>query len=712
MGTLFEELKRRKVFRVALTYIVAAWLLVQVADTVMPALQMPDWTVAFVTVLFGLGFPIALILAWAYEVTPEGVKPDSASVAPTTPQPGLDRLLLLATFVLVLAVAAYQLFQNLGSSQAPVTPVAINTASTMRTELSLPADLSFYQNGMMDLSPDGSALVFSAEPKGNRPDSDWGLWVRYFDRLQPERLEGTGLVEDSFSARFVTFSPDGQYIGFKRGSSIFAMRFPNGTLQEVVKEASAGPIAWGKNGEIYSFDLDGNLMKVFPGSLTKETVIEATALQDHALYGGVNAVFPEGTGAIIGAPQPDGGRAIANFETGAITEIPDAHPANQSFHFINTGHMLYLNSSLQLVAAGFDFDTLTLKDDRIVLEENIAPLWDAFSLSQNGTLVYAGTDGIDFRERLVELLWVDRRGITSPVDPNWIIPIDRSSEGTGWSLSPDGTQLAFGSRGDIWVKRLPDGPEQRLTIYGGLDSVSEARHPMWTPDGDSIIYSQSFSAAEDFQSIWRTRADGSGDPVQLLSADEGLLQTELSPDSQWLLYRISTFNVDAAGRDIFAINLADDTEPVPLVASEEFAEHAPTISPDGRWLAYSSDRNGRDEIYVRRFPDVDAGRWQVSTDSGIHPEWSSDGSELFYVDADRQMIAASISSADEFEVLERTTLFMLPADTVMRRYDNFYDVSADNQRFLIARYVDSLPEKLNVISNYLDTIRQRLTSGK
>jgi hypothetical protein len=79
MGKLLEELKRRKVFRVAAVYAVVAWLLIQVADTVLPALQMPDWTVSFVTILFILGFPIAVILAWAYEVTPEGIKPDSAN---------------------------------------------------------------------------------------------------------------------------------------------------------------------------------------------------------------------------------------------------------------------------------------------------------------------------------------------------------------------------------------------------------------------------------------------------------------------------------------------------------------------------------------------------------------------------------------------------------------------------------------------------------
>lgn len=108
MGKLFEELKRRKVFRVAAVYAVVAWVLIQVADTVLPALQMPDWTVSFVTVLFILGFPIAIILAWAYESTPTGIKPDTivqaANGMPATSAQKVNYIIL----AIVLLVAGIQ----------------------------------------------------------------------------------------------------------------------------------------------------------------------------------------------------------------------------------------------------------------------------------------------------------------------------------------------------------------------------------------------------------------------------------------------------------------------------------------------------------------------------------------------------------------------------------------------------------------------------
>ena len=118
MGSLFQEIQRRKVFRVAAVYAVVAWVLIQVADTVLPALQLPDWTVTFITVFFILGFPIAVILAWAYDVTPEGIKSDSGRHTAPVDTSSSDHKLIYATFSLVLLVAGFQISEQFLSGDA------------------------------------------------------------------------------------------------------------------------------------------------------------------------------------------------------------------------------------------------------------------------------------------------------------------------------------------------------------------------------------------------------------------------------------------------------------------------------------------------------------------------------------------------------------------------------------------------------------------
>ncbi|HJO10605.1 MAG: hypothetical protein QGG67_05070 [Gammaproteobacteria bacterium] len=170
MGNLFQELKRRKVFRVAVAYAVVAWVLIQISGEVLPALQMPEWTVSFVTVLLLLGFPLALLLGWAYEITPQGVRADSAppsQSATTTPS---DRKLIYATFGLVLLVAGFQISDRfLTGEPTSLSPVdgepTLSTVEVTRTNLNMGLSSSeFYSslNTGIDITPDGRAVIVSS----------------------------------------------------------------------------------------------------------------------------------------------------------------------------------------------------------------------------------------------------------------------------------------------------------------------------------------------------------------------------------------------------------------------------------------------------------------------------------------------------------------------------------------------------------------------
>ena len=153
---------------------------------------------------------------------------------------------------------------------------------------------------------------------------------------------------------------------------------------------------------------------------------------------------------------------------------------------------------------------------------------------------------------------------------------------------------------DIWIKQLDRGPLSRLTFEEFLKY-----RPTWSPDGRSVAYIA--DPGNNNASLYRKRADGSGDAERLLASDKSLAEALWSHDGQWLVARTTV-----PTRDIFAFRPGVDTSLMPVVASPKFDERAPSLSPDGLWIAYQSDETGKSEIYVRPFPKADEGRWQIS----------------------------------------------------------------------------------------------------
>jgi len=177
--------------------------------------------------------------------------------------------------------------------------------------------------------------------------------------------------------------------------------------------------------------------------------------------------------------------------------------------------------------------------------------------------------------------------------------------------------------------------------------------------------------------------------------------------------RVGGYQLATGGRDIVAYHMVEDTAEIPIVASE-YDEIAPKPSPDGRWLAYASQETGDWEIYVRPFPDVEEGRWTVSRGGGLGPRWAHSGRELFYVSADREMMVASVDTSGGFRVLGRERLFEIPPSFTFDNLSTSYDVSPDDQRFIMVRTVQSeVTEEgfqLILVENWLEEVK-RLVAG-
>jgi Tol biopolymer transport system component len=298
-----------------------------------------------------------------------------------------------------------------------------------------------------------------------------------------------------------------------------------------------------------------------------------------------------------------------------------------------------------------------------------------YAVSASGTLIYhaAGEAGSDTGGS--EPVWVSRSGEATSIDPSWRVNV--SVTGSGLRISPDGRSVAVmrnvDGNDDIWIMRLPDGPLERLTS----DELPESS-PSWSPDGQVVTYERIGSG------LWQSRADGTGSP-RLLLAYDGAYQARTSPDGEWIVFRTLSGSSQGATEDILGFRPGVDTVAVPLVASPEFSEMSPTFSPDGRWLAYTSDRSGTREVYVSPFPDVESARVTVSRNGGFGPQWAHSGRELFYVDGEGRLVAAEVEADAEFRVLSIRTLFPVRRAFFNNAATDFYDVGPDDQRFLMIR---------------------------
>jgi serine/threonine-protein kinase len=279
-------------------------------------------------------------------------------------------------------------------------------------------------------------------------------------------------------------------------------------------------------------------------------------------------------------------------------------------------------------------------------------------------------------------------------------------------LSPDASRLVLdvvsGNRTDIWIKRLPAGPFTRLTFEGKTNI-----RPSWTSDGRSVLFISDRGATGRL-SPWRQREDG-GAPAERMTADtiaSEIRAAVLSRDGDWLVYH--ELNQATLDYDILALRPGRDSSSLPLLASW-FAEAWPSLSSDGKWLAYVSQESGRPEVYVRPFPNVGAGRWQVSTGGGTAPRWAHSGRELFYqADPTNAMMAVSVTLAPSFTAGTPRKLFDVP-----RPYPSlggpYYDVTPDDRRFIMARVVSSDlkqgPAQLVVVENFREEVRRKLSAA-
>ena len=440
------------------------------------------------------------------------------------------------------------------------------------------------------------------------------LHVRALDRFESEPL----VVEGALSFPF--FSQDGQSLGYVEGGSstesppaLKRVALTEGTVSTICNlPADLRGASWGPNDDIVfgTVDRASGLWRVSAVGGAPEQLTTPDAEQGEAAHSWPE-ILPDGQSVLFeirGDQAEDSQISVLSLDTGEQKTVL----RGGSFpRYSPSGHLLY-GSQGTLWAVAFDVNRLETVGDPAPVQEGVLTRdiggGADFSVSENGSLIYLADQ--ELPRFLRTLVWVDDEGEEDPLDV---------MTRTYWTprVSPDGARVAVGEGGDIWLHDLVSRRQtSRLTFEG-------AGGPVWAPGGDRLAFRSSSRGGGVFTKL--TAGAGRMEAVASDSDGARLQPYSWTPDGEGLVLEVGP----ASAADIAVVTVGGNGAPQPLLG-EAYSERAPALSPNGEWMAYSSDQTGRMEVYVVPFPDVIGAKWQVSTNGGHFPAWSPDGKELYY----------------------------------------------------------------------------------
>ncbi|MGB7069593.1 MAG: protein kinase [Pyrinomonadaceae bacterium] len=562
----------------------------------------------------------------------------------------------------------------------------------MRFALPAPENAAFDYSS--SISPDGRSVAFTA--KGSSGETM--LWVRSLGTMEARIILGTA------GTAFPFWSPDSREIGFFALGKLKKVAAEGGTPQ-ILAEASptgwdARGGAWSSNGTIlYSPNVTSPLYKVSAAGGTPTIVTELDperAETSHRwpsflpdgntflYFGRGNSKDLEG----IFAARLDGSEPPRMI---LQTEIMGSYVPPTS----GKGNLLFVRNGV-LFAQPFDPDSLersgeasSIADDVVDFATEVGPTaYAEFSASNNGNLLYR-TDG----DQTTRFYWFDRSGkeLAAVTEPgNYREP----------RISPDGKRIVYvksdGGGEDLHILDLATGGVTKMT-FDPADDVTA----VWSRDGSRIVFASNRNGGT--LKLYQKMADGTGAEQLLYSGTGNLRPDDFTPDGSMILF---DFDSGTAAKNDLMLLPVGGGESVKYLRSQFTEAHA-MFSPDGRWVAYTSDESGKLEIFVQSYPEG-GGKWQITTGGGDHPQWSRTGRELFYLSPDRNLMAVPVDITGTFSFGKPAGLFTtkVPLTSLSGDRNNFL-ASPDGQRFFINSLVDERNTKpLTLVLNWENGVRR------
>jgi serine/threonine protein kinase/Tol biopolymer transport system component len=521
---------------------------------------------------------------------------------------------------------------------------------------------------LLSVSPDGQQIAFVASTGGGPTR----IWVRSLDSVKTRELPGTDNALSPF------WAPDARSVGFFANDKLKIVDVTGG-LPRVVCDA---PIpyqvgTWSRDGDILfsaARDRSRPCPSASPSAIYRVSAVRGTVIPVRTAAGPACKAFS--------APEflPDGRHFIYQLETGEAPEAVGIYvgslDASEDKLLVNTrsngfyaapGYLFFRRGDT-LFAQRFDTAKLALSGQPSAVAQNVA-----YNPTNGRTIVSVSEQTLAYRQAADrQLVWFDRVGRQVGMVATGGTVLDPA-------LSPDESRLAVTRQDpatgmqDIWLIHLRRGVSSRMTF-----SSVGARSPVWSPDGRRIVFQSSQNRGTE-DGLFETEASGAGQSRFLAGFGR---PSDWSADGRFILYSI------AGGVKLFVLPLSGNEAlrpfELPFTASTTGWPRA-RLSPDGRWIAYTSTESGTDHVFVRAFPKGEF-KLQVSSQGGSDPLWRSDGKELVYLSADGHIMAVPILARQEtLEMGSPTPLFAtnLEGRALGILGTSQYVMTRDGQRFLV-----------------------------
>ena len=573
-----------------------------------------------------------------------------ALALPASPSRSRNALLISVSTAAVLLLAALAFLYFRGQPAFP--PVTL--VNVLLPEKSLVRSLA--------VSPDGRFIAVVLVKDGKQL-----IWVRSLDSSEMTPLAGTDNAADPF------WSPDNRFLAFFADSKLKKIERTGGPVQTLCDALGTVGGTWNGTGDILIGALDqvqrvsesGGALTKIPGH-ANITELFPVFLPDGRHY---LAMRGSGTEAGLWLDSMDGPlarRILPDFTRAQVVAAPSGS---------RIGAILFTRAST-LMALPFDERKLEAVGEPFAVAQQIAVGTNAnwlASSSSNGVLAYVS--GELSKRRYV---WRDRAGkdLGTLGDSGGVVMI-----------SPDGKRLV-GDPGatTIEIRDLGSGASRRLTM-----GTERGNNPVWSSDGRYVVYSSSGG-------LYRVATDGGTRPELLLRSKTPAFAKSWSPDGRYLIYAQV---IPGVGADLFALPIGQPgAQPMALWQTPATSGQG-EFSPDGRWVAITSNESGQSEIYVIPFPPAANEKWLVSTGGGVMPRWRRDGRELFYISPDWKMMAVDVDTQPTFRSGTPRALFDTQmVDTGIRNGPMSWDIAPDGKRFLIISDTSQQTASMNLILNW------------
>ncbi len=523
----------------------------------------------------------------------------------------------------------------------------------------------------LDISRDGSTLIASGT--GDQ------LYVRRSDDTEFRPIPGTE------QGRRPAISPDGEWLAFVQGSGIQKVLLRGGPVLPVVSPGSFPH--WYAQDEIVYFT-EGSVYRVSSAGGEGTLIADETGPRPFMLPGG-RAILHDGPdGLYLRVPGEDEGALIAS--------------GGSNGRYVPTGHILFGDRELQSVlAVPFDLDALQVTGPPVPVLPSVNIFGGGavqLAVSDNGTLVHglSVSSGSGGEARLT---WFDMEGSRTDLQQ-----VFNRGQVEFPRVSPDGTNVAFADEdlNEVVVYNLNTGEQTQVTEGGS------AAWPAWAPDGNSL-YVTGFLGNRSWM---RIAPDGSG-VLEEMEAGQGPI-IAVSPDGTLGVVEDQT---GENSPDLWIARMGGDSvEMIPYLRASWHEEEG-AVSPDGRWLAYTSSEEGPHRVYIRSFPEPGPAV-QVSIDQGGAPVWAPDGSAIYYR-GDVSFMRREVRLSDVVELGEETALFAL-AGTQSSNRMRMHDIHPDGSRFIFVTTGDAPEESgqpiqgmgpVVVVVNWFQELRERMGEG-